>query len=101
MSLSVCQAKVKADRNRQKMAESYSKLSHTQRSEAAQERREQKRRAEKDRLMSEEDPDKQRRLEVHWTSGLQNVITDTENTNSAKENTRLNFITRFLNFVTK
>ena len=62
---------MKADKNRQRLAESYSKASHTQRSEAAQDRREKKRRVEKDRMMAEEDPDRQRKLEVcilDWSS---------------------------------
>ena len=62
------QAKQKAERNRQKVEESFLKASHAQRQEAAQQRREEKRRAEKERIMSEEDPDKQRKWEV---SGLE------------------------------
>lgn len=56
-------AKQKADKNRVRLAESYSKASHLQRSELAQERREKKRRDAKDKMMSEDDPDKQRKLE--------------------------------------
>lgn len=44
------------------------KLTHVQRQEAAQSRREEKKRAEKERIMNEEDPEKQRRLEVRRTS---------------------------------
>ena len=55
---------MKAERNRQKISESFMKITHQQRAEAAQQRREEKRRAEKDKVMAEEDPDKQRRLEV-------------------------------------
>jgi len=63
------QAKMKADRSRLKMAESLQKATHTQRSEAAQARREEKRRAEKDKMMAEDDPDKQRKLEVGGNTG--------------------------------
>jgi hypothetical protein len=44
--------------------ENFLKLTHVQRQEAAQSRREEKKRAEKERIMNEEDPEKQRRLEV-------------------------------------
>lgn len=40
------------------------KQAHTQRQEAAQLRREEKRRAEKERILNEEDPEKARKLEV-------------------------------------
>ena len=54
------------------MQESFLKAAHAQRTEAAQARKEEKRRAEKDRIMAEDDPDKQRRLEVSANiSGLQ------------------------------
>ena len=46
------------------MQEVFLKQMHSQRAEAAQNRKEEKRRAEKERMMAEEDPDKQRRLEV-------------------------------------
>ena len=62
------QAKQKADRARQRMEETFLKASHSQRSEEAQLRREKKRREEKDRIMNEDDPDKQRRLEVGCSS---------------------------------
>ena len=58
------QAKLKAERSRQKTVESLQKAAHSQRTEAAQTRREEKRRAEKERMMNEDDPDKQRKLEV-------------------------------------
>ena len=64
------QAKQKAERNRQKVEESFLKASHAQRQEAAQQRREDKRRAEKERIMNEEDPDKQRKWEVSSTWDL-------------------------------
>lgn len=62
--------KQKADKNRARVEENFLKLTHVQRQEAAQSRREEKKRAEKERIMNEEDPEKQRRLEVkktyHW-----------------------------------
>lgn len=74
------QARVKAEKNRQKAAEMFLKAAHTQRQELAQQRREEKKRAEKEKLMAEEDPDRARKLEVSvsyltvsWTSPL---ITD-------------------------
>ncbi|KAG8185618.1 hypothetical protein JTE90_026082 [Oedothorax gibbosus] len=57
------EAKVKAERNRQRVEEAFLKTTHAQRQEAAQARREEKRRAEKERMMNEEDPDKQRKWE--------------------------------------
>lgn len=60
------QAKQKAEKNRQKAEEEYERLTHSQRQEAAQLRREEKRRAEKERLLNEEDPDKARKLEVRF-----------------------------------
>lgn len=62
---SLCiQGKVKADRNRARVEENFLKQTHAQRQEAAQTRREEKKRAEKERIMNEEDPERQRRLEV-------------------------------------
>lgn len=58
------QGKMKADRNRARVEENFLKQTHAQRQEAAQTRREEKKRAEKERIMSEEDPERQRRLEV-------------------------------------
>lgn len=57
------EAKLKVEKNRAKVQETFLKAAHTQRTEAAQARKEEKRRAEKDRIMNENDPDKQRRLE--------------------------------------
>ncbi|XP_006822108.1 PAT complex subunit CCDC47-like [Saccoglossus kowalevskii] len=57
------EGKLKAEKSRAKVAESFLKASHSQRQEAAQTRREEKRRAEKERMMNEEDPDKQRKWE--------------------------------------
>lgn len=59
--------KQKADKNRARVEEKFLKLTHVQRQEAAQSRREEKKRAEKERIMNEEDPEKQRRLEVRPT----------------------------------
>ncbi|KAB0352603.1 hypothetical protein FD754_017460, partial [Muntiacus muntjak] len=56
------EGKQKADKNRARVEENFLKLTHVQRQEAAQSRREEKR-AEKERIMNEEDPEKQRRLE--------------------------------------
>uniref|UniRef100_A0A3B3Q1S7 PAT complex subunit CCDC47 n=1 Tax=Paramormyrops kingsleyae TaxID=1676925 RepID=A0A3B3Q1S7_9TELE len=58
------QGKQKAEKNRARVEENFLKLTHTQRQEAAQTRREEKKRAEKERIMNEEDPDRQRRLEI-------------------------------------
>uniref|UniRef100_A0A2K5WEF6 PAT complex subunit CCDC47 n=1 Tax=Macaca fascicularis TaxID=9541 RepID=A0A2K5WEF6_MACFA len=61
------EGKQKADKNRARVEENFLKLTHVQRQEAAQSRREEKKRAEKERIMNEEDPEKQRRLEVRQT----------------------------------
>ncbi|KAK2499174.1 hypothetical protein MC885_015738, partial [Smutsia gigantea] len=58
------EGKQKADKNRARVEENFLKLTHVQRQEAAQSRREEKKRAEKERIMNEEDPEKQRRLEA-------------------------------------
>lgn len=58
------QGKQKADRNRARVEENFLKQTHAQRQEAAQTRREEKKRAEKERIMNEEDPERQRRMEV-------------------------------------
>uniref|UniRef100_A0A8C2RVJ3 PAT complex subunit CCDC47 n=1 Tax=Capra hircus TaxID=9925 RepID=A0A8C2RVJ3_CAPHI len=58
------EGKQKADKNRARVEENFLKLTHVQRQEAAQSRREEKKRAEKERIMNEEDPEKQRRLEL-------------------------------------
>uniref|UniRef100_A0A914V8L4 PAT complex subunit CCDC47 n=1 Tax=Plectus sambesii TaxID=2011161 RepID=A0A914V8L4_9BILA len=57
------EGKAKADKNRQSAQEAFLKTTHLQRQEAAQARREEKTRERKQRLMEEEDPDRQRRLE--------------------------------------
>lgn len=46
------------------MQEEYAKLAHQQRTELAQQRREEKLKAETERYMNEEDPIKARKLEV-------------------------------------
>lgn len=53
------------------MEENFLKQTHAQRQEAAQTRREEKKRAEKERIMNEEDPERQRRLEV-WNRTFHN-----------------------------
>ncbi|KAG2460973.1 CCD47 protein, partial [Polypterus senegalus] len=63
------EGKQKAERNRARVEENFLKLTHAQRQEAAQSRREEKKRAEKERIMNEEDPERQRRLEVGWPAG--------------------------------
>jgi len=57
------EAKAKAEKTRQKIEEGFLKLSHQSRVEAAQQRKEDKRRAEKEKMMMEEDPEKQRKWE--------------------------------------
>jgi len=57
------QARLKSDKKRREVEQSFLKQSHSQRQEAAQARREEKARLEKEKLMAEEDPDKQRRME--------------------------------------
>ncbi len=44
------------------------KLAHAQRQEAAQQRREDKAKAAKERMLAETDPDKQRKMEVHTSN---------------------------------
>lgn len=57
------EAKQKSDRNRLKVEEEFLKTTHAQRQEAAQLKREERRRVEKERIMNEEDPDRQRKWE--------------------------------------
>lgn len=61
------QARQKSDKKRREVEQSFLKQSHAQRQEAAQARREEKLRVEKEKLMAEEDPDKQRRMEDMMT----------------------------------
>ncbi|VDM68933.1 unnamed protein product, partial [Strongylus vulgaris] len=58
------EAKQKADKRRREVEEAFIKTTHQLRQEAAQARREEKTRERKQRLLEEEDPEKQRRLEV-------------------------------------
>ncbi|KAH9372260.1 hypothetical protein HPB48_011114 [Haemaphysalis longicornis] len=58
------EAKQKSERNRLKVEEEFLKTTHAQRQEAAQLKREERRRVEKERMMAEEDPDKQRKWEA-------------------------------------
>jgi hypothetical protein len=57
------EAKGKALKKRKAVAEQFMKLSHKQRQEAAMLRKEEKIRAAKEKIMNEEDPEKQKRLE--------------------------------------
>ncbi|KAH9404403.1 Coiled-coil domain-containing protein 47, partial [Tyrophagus putrescentiae] len=57
------ESKVKSDRNRQKVQKLYLASTHLQRQEMAQQKREEKRRMEKEKILAETDPDKQRRWE--------------------------------------
>uniref|UniRef100_A0A0R3RU90 PAT complex subunit CCDC47 n=1 Tax=Elaeophora elaphi TaxID=1147741 RepID=A0A0R3RU90_9BILA len=57
------EGKLKADKKRQSVQEAFLKTTHQARQEAAQARREEKTRERKQRLLEEEDPEKQRRLE--------------------------------------
>lgn len=57
------ESKAKSERNRQRSYEAKMKALHSQRQEAAQSRREERVRANKERIMAEEDPDKARKLE--------------------------------------
>lgn len=57
------ESKVKSERNRQKVEKLFLQSTHLQRQEMAQIKREEKRRTEKERMLAESDPDKQRRWE--------------------------------------
>lgn len=57
------QARLKSDKKRREVEETHLKQLHAQRQEASQLKREEKARAEKDKLMAETDPDKQRKME--------------------------------------
>lgn len=58
------EGKTKADKNRLRVEEEFLKSTHAARAEAAAQRREDKRKLEKDRVLAEEDPEKQRRWEL-------------------------------------
>ena len=77
---------MKAERSRQKTVESLQKAAHSQRTEAAQTRREEKRRAEKERMMNEDDPEKQRKLEVLHVSVLPVHIATYNNVTACLQN---------------
>lgn len=57
------EAKQKADKNRQRVEDEFMKSTHAARVEAAAQRNMEKRKMEKERILAEEDPDKQRRWE--------------------------------------
>ncbi|XP_002160445.1 PAT complex subunit CCDC47 isoform X1 [Hydra vulgaris] len=57
------QARLKSDKKRREVEQNFLKQQHSQRQEASQARREEKLRLEKERLMAEEDPEKQKRME--------------------------------------
>jgi hypothetical protein len=57
------EGKGKAEKKRQSFADSFLKVTHQQRQEAMQARREEQARERKQRLIEEEDPEKQRRLQ--------------------------------------
>lgn len=57
------EGKSKSDKNRQKVEETFLKATHAQRQEAAQLKREERRRAEKEKILNEDDPEKQRKWE--------------------------------------
>ncbi|VDN44272.1 unnamed protein product, partial [Dibothriocephalus latus] len=57
-------AKAKSERARQRVNDTLLKSIQAQRQEAAQNRRDEQRRATKERIMAEEDPEKARKLEV-------------------------------------
>ena len=62
--LTVFQARSKSDKNRQRILDNYNKLAHQQRTELAQQRKEERLKAETERYMNEEDPVKARKMEV-------------------------------------
>lgn len=57
------EGKTKSDKNRQRVEESFLKATHFQRQEAAQLKREERKRLEKEKILAEDDPEKQRRWE--------------------------------------
>jgi len=57
------EAKVKADKNRSKVAENHWRSIHAAKAEKAAEKRERKRREDKERIKEIEDPEKQRKME--------------------------------------
>lgn len=57
------EGKNKSEKNRQRVEEIFLKATHAQRQEQAQVKREERRRAEKEKILNEQDPEKQRRWE--------------------------------------
>lgn len=57
------EAKTKAEKNRARVEEQFLKITHSARAEAAAQKREEKRKAEKEKIMAEDDPEKQRKWE--------------------------------------
>ncbi|KAF5291412.1 hypothetical protein FQR65_LT01723 [Abscondita terminalis] len=57
------EGKMKADKNRQRVEEAFLKSTHVARAEAAAARREERKRLEKEKVMADSDPEKQRRWE--------------------------------------
>ncbi|XP_055636463.1 PAT complex subunit CCDC47 isoform X2 [Toxorhynchites rutilus septentrionalis] len=57
------EGKAKSDKNRARVEEEFMKNTHAARAEAAAQRREEKRKAEKEKVLANEDPEKQRRWE--------------------------------------
>lgn len=57
------EGKMKADKNRQRVEEAFLKSTHVARAEAAAARREERKRLEKEKIMADADPEKQRRWE--------------------------------------
>ena len=60
------QTKSKADKHRQEMHLFFLKQTHQQRQETAQLKREEKERSLQEKMMNEEDPEKQRRMDVSF-----------------------------------
>ncbi|XP_068151027.1 PAT complex subunit CCDC47 [Drosophila tropicalis] len=58
------EGKSKSDKNRLRVEEEFLKSTHAARAEAAAQRREDKRKQEKERVLADEDPEKQRRWEL-------------------------------------
>ena len=58
------QGKNKAEKNRLRVEEEFLKSTHAARAESAAQRRSDKRKQEKERVLAEDDPEKQRRWEL-------------------------------------
>lgn len=57
------ESKLKSEKNRQKLEKLFLQSTHLQRQELAQIKREERRRQEKEKILAETDPDKQRKWE--------------------------------------